>query len=418
MVVTQDGVRGIPARTLSAFEAVAHLFKPIDERLRSVIVEADDSWRVDLPDKSEADVIVWGKPQISKTSAPLMVRWATQRELALRAAGRHTPSGMRVVAIHRLPPKMRAGPVTNLLRRHLLSGGAVTLAAEDPGPTVLQKLIDTVGPPLERDPVRPSGDGSVTVPVLHDGRPAMVRAAADGSGDDPGRNAAALALLVRLGSPLIPAVLGGGRLAGVNWTLETLVGGKMPGHLSPQLVEDLREFCISLAGLAQGPAQSLIERLGVIAELLPEQRELLERLAQYFQADCERLPAVVQHGDLFLGNVLVQDDRLSGVVDWEIWHPAGLPGVDLLHLFGLARRAVTRAEIGDLWRERFWQSDDFRTAARPYWKALGVEPDARALEAIALDWWCCRMLIKRLALDDPEWAEANAHDVLRRLAGG
>lgn len=42
-----------------------------------------------------------------------------------------------------------------------------------------------------------------------------------------------------------------------------------------------------------------------------------------------RIPVVAVHGDYGLGNILLESGRVSGVVDWELGRPAGLPFSDL-----------------------------------------------------------------------------------------
>lgn len=43
-----------------------------------------------------------------------------------------------------------------------------------------------------------------------------------------------------------------------------------------------------------------------------------------------RVPVVAVHGDYGIGNILLESGRVSGVVDWELGRPAGLPFSDLL----------------------------------------------------------------------------------------
>ena len=54
------------------------------------------------------------------------------------------------------------------------------------------------------------------------------------------------------------------------------------------------------------------------------------------------------HGDFWPGNLLADQDTVTGVVDWDQAGPAELPLHDLLHLHVLARRMQTGAELGEL----------------------------------------------------------------------
>ncbi|WP_158845650.1 phosphotransferase family protein [Saccharothrix deserti] len=66
----------------------------------------------------------------------------------------------------------------------------------------------------------------------------------------------------------------------------------------------------------------------VPAELRPGSDELLRRLAATVPGD---LPPVLLHGDFRLGNALCVGDRVTAVIDWEIWS-VGDPRTDLAWL--------------------------------------------------------------------------------------
>jgi hypothetical protein len=418
VVVNEEPAHEPLGRTMSVFEGIARLFRPIDPQVDTVVLEADRDWRVDLGQADDAQSILWGKPAVDPRHPLRMLGWALKRERAFRLAGQRLPRGMRLAGVHRLPPALRPRPWVNPLRWYLLSGGLVRLVAGPPSPTVLETLFATAGMPTMDHLIRPSGDGSVLSWVEHGGQRALMRAAADGTGKDLRRNAAALTTLAAVGLPVVPRLLAQGRVSDVSWTVESLLPGRMAHQLTPALLGDLRDLCIALSRSAAEPISSLPERLQLIGRFLPEHTALLGQLAAEAQPTLNQLPAVLQHGDLWIGNTLVEDGRLSGVIDWDTWHPAGLPGVDMLHLLGLARRAKTGEEVGDLVRARFWEDESSRAATAPYWQGLGVRPDRQVMDVVALDWWARRLISRRVLLSDPNWAEQNAHGVLARLSRG
>ena len=58
---------------------------------------------------------------------------------------------------------------------------------------------------------------------------------------------------------------------------------------------------------------------------------------------------MARHGDLWSGNLLVAGRRLTGVLDWDAWHPAAVPGTDLLHLVATEQAHRTRHSLGSVW---------------------------------------------------------------------
>lgn len=63
----------------------------------------------------------------------------------------------------------------------------------------------------------------------------------------------------------------------------------------------------------------------------PDLSDDLDRLAEMrARLGCEAMPRTAVHGDLWFGNVLLRDGRVSGVVDWEAGAASGDPMRDLV----------------------------------------------------------------------------------------
>jgi aminoglycoside phosphotransferase len=131
----------------------------------------------------------------------------------------------------------------------------------------------------------------------------------------------------------------------------------------------------------------------------------VERAVRLVHASCARLrshsaPRTVVHGDFWCGNVLLERDRISGVIDWEHAELAGEP------LRDLARFALTYAMYLD-------------RHARPGRQVRG-HPGLRASEwGCGIDYllfgggWICDLLrtflrlgLRRLGVPGERWSDA------------
>jgi hypothetical protein len=250
------------------------------------------------------------------------------------------------------------------------------------------------------------------------GGPGLLRLARSGSPGDPEGMAATLEQLSLLGVPVAPRPLGLGLTAGGSWTLETVLAGRRPNGLASALI---REVALALAAFprSEGPPRALDEDLRGIAARLPEAAEQVVRLADRIAPEVARSPGVLRHGDLWTGNILVDRGHLTGFVDWDASHPAGVPGSDLLQLVAVELRSRDRRQLGPAFLARPWDSTEFRVAAADYWPAIGIEPTARAIELAGLAWWAAEVngTLRRLPhrAGDRRWLDENVGPVLASL---
>ena len=127
-----------------------------------------------------------------------------------------------------------------------------------------------------------------------------------------------------------------------------------------------------------------------IAASLPRQRSGSSGSPTGSRRRRRLLPAILRHGDLWTGNLLVDRGRLTGFVDWDAAHPAGVAGSDLLQLVAVDLRARP-PPARPAYLARPWDSTEFRSAAAEYWPAAGIEPTARAIELAGLGWWAAEV---------------------------
>jgi hypothetical protein len=110
---------------------------------------------------------------------------------------------------------------------------------------------------------------------------------------------------------------------------------------------------------------------------------------------------------------------LTGFVDWDAAHRAGIPGSDLVQVVAVDLRARRGQSLGEAYLARPWDSTEFRSAAADYWPAAGIEPTPRAIELAGLGWWAAEVhgTLRRAPAraTDERWLAANVQPVLAAL---
>jgi hypothetical protein len=199
------------------------------------------------------------------------------------------------------------------------------------------------------------------------------------------------------------------------WVLEELLPGRRPAALTAGLTGQVAAFLAALP--ASGDLPRPADDAAVVAPVAGASDGAVHAAADAVAASPPAGRAGLGHGDLWTGNVLVDGERLTGVVDWDSWSPARLPGVDLLHLLATERRISTRAALGEVWLQRPWDDPVFVAAAVEHWPDWGGDPAARRLVGVA--WWLGQLagdLRRNPALgDDGRWVARNVTAVAAAL---
>ena len=246
------------------------------------------------------------------------------------------------------------------------------------------------------------------------GERAILRVAGAGWPGDPSAAADALAVLEAAGAPA-PRLLARGQTDGASWTLERFVPGARPVRL--EAVGSALAATAARLPRRDGRPDAPLDDLDRIASALPRHAERVRSLrARVATAEA---PAIMRHGDLWLGNVLTGHDG-TFVVDWEGWAPGGMPGADLLHLYATEQRIARRCDMGEVWRDRPWRDDAYRRLAAPYWASIGWSPPSGDDDLIGVAWWAAEVAgtLARVPerVDDARWVSVNVEDVLVRSA--
>jgi hypothetical protein len=377
--------------------AVARLLAPADGT-PATVVDAGPAW-ADLPE-STAGPVVWGRaPAPSGTGLGAAVAHAARREVAMRRVRSGTVTRWR-------PPDLGGPPARNAVRAALLAGAVVEI--ERPAERILDAAAAAAGAGAV-GAFRPASGGAILARVDLDGRPALLRASLGGS---PG--AAALEALAPLRRPAVPELLGRGTFRDASWSVESLLPGRRPGRVTPPLWDACVALCASLPRVPTPEAPRA--DLDALAAAVPSVATDLARVAAPALERLDRLGGAARHGDLWKPNLLAERGSLTGVVDWDAWHPAAAPGVDLLNLYATERHGPG---LGAAWRSAPWRSEGFAAATSVYWDALDLAPSRADLDAIALAWWAgqAAATLRRLPhlAKSPLWVDANVVAAVRSL---
>jgi Phosphotransferase enzyme family len=406
----------------SPFALLAYPLLPAEPHRHGVAVEAPPDWSLDRAAlESGAHVIVWGRRPEAPAPLASAVRRAGLREIALGTMGRRLPSGWRVAAVHRLPPRqLRAGRLRESVRAAVRGGALVELSSPPAGARVLDAVAEAAGVRLSRRAFHAGTGGVMLVPgLLADGAGAVLRVSRVGAAGDPAAVADTLERLSRDGVPLTPRLHARGHTAGASWLAERALPGRRPTRLTSSLTRQVADVCSSFPR-RDGPPTATAADLSGIASGLSERAGALGTLASEIADTLQALPSILRHGDLWAGNLLVDGSgKLCGLVDWDAAHPAAVPGADLLQLVATAFRRRARLALGPAFLARPWRLAEFERAAARYWSVLGIRPDESVLDAVGVAWWATEVhgTLARLPhrAADEAWVETNVDRVLSAL---
>jgi aminoglycoside phosphotransferase (APT) family kinase protein len=430
--------------------ATARRFRVADESLAGVLADAgaelvDEDAEVEIADAPEGVrgdaplAIVAVEPPV-RGVGPLLVRGGSRLASSVRTRSRAAAAAKALRALgydatpllwdvaHRaaLPgfPKSPRALSERLPERALVVG-----RRQSPAPTSLEASLAAAGTEAGME-LRPRWVSirSGTAVVATD--EAVLRLAI-GRGRLQIENQYAALEALRRGEPpplvaaRIPWLLAYGETGLVRWSLERLLpGSRPPRGMTPALLDECVDFLVALHGATSGAeaGPSLVEHAETIAAMAsPDAGRTVRTLAESLERELAGMPRGFGHGDFFAGNFLSEEGHLTGVLDWDGGGPGRPPLVDLLHL------QLTRAPYGgdDEWGRALLErllpgaragGDE---PVRRYCREIGVEPDPRLLEAVAIAYWLEYASYQlRTHLDrrsQPAWLEGNIELVAREL---
>jgi hypothetical protein len=406
-------------RLPDVFPTFAYLYGPADPTYHVSIQEADRWWRAPKAVPG-VDVLIWGRLARNARPSPSEVPKAAARELRIAGLRSTGPEGMRLVELHRLPAVQRPGRFRGPVRGAIL-GGALAVMVRGARPArVIDAVVSTAGALSLGSGLRPSGDGSALATLPMPSGLAELRIARVGHPKSDRRGYTALQALEAAGVPLVPRPVDHGVTAGAGWSLETRLPGGHTARLTTDLLGEISEVLLRLPEDRRSPTAT-DDHIADACRAFPQHAEALAAAGAAVRRWSAAMPSVLVHGDLWLNNVLVADGHLSGIFDWDTWHPAGLPGSDLLNLLAAEERTSSRRDIGQLLIDDHWRSAEVLDVLRPAFAARGrALPDAAGLAALGVGWWASRVAAALdrgwRPTDQPAWVARNVELPLGRIA--
>jgi hypothetical protein len=370
-----------------SFEAAAALLLPVDGDGVGRVAPAGARWSLDPADWRGASALVWGGEPSRAEARADAVRGAWRRERTLARLRLRPPGPLIVAGVHRWPWEFHRSRFLPVVARAVRAGLLVELRADRHGPRAIDAAAQAAGAlrGVARLAFGEAGSASARI-ARAAGADVLLRAGITGTGSDAAHAVAGLERLALLGLPWVPKPEGNGHTGTVSWSAEQLLPGRPPQRLTPDLVADVCRVLLALPQ-AEGPPAAFSDDVEALCQALPELAQDLRGMLARHQAVLASLPCVMRHGDLWTGNLLAQDGRLTGVVDWDSWHPAAVPGADLLHLVAAERARTGHRTFAQELLERPWEAPAFQAGASGYWRALGVEAREPVLRAVGAAWW-------------------------------
>jgi aminoglycoside phosphotransferase (APT) family kinase protein len=242
--------------------------------------------------------------------------------------------------------------------------------------------------------------------------------------------AAALSLLCARDLPevvteRVPWPLGRGREGLADWSLERLLPGTRASREVPEpLFTDCLDFLVELGRVHTGDAaRSFGELADTVARVLPaEGGAAVREVAAVLERELGTADRCFAHGDFFAGNLLTEEGRLTGVVDWDSAGAGRLPLLDLLHLLVTRTGPFADDEWGRAVQEHLLPlaragGDD---AVRRYCSEVGLPAEPALLEAFVWAYWldyaAYQLRTHLVRRSQPRWVERNLEQPARSAA--
>jgi aminoglycoside phosphotransferase (APT) family kinase protein len=324
-----------------------------------------------------------------------------------------------------LPARFRGWDATEMRSRFPMR--AIVIGRREPMPTLLDAAVAATS---EERPLRSLGASTHGGAALTFTRRGLLRVAVGPAAARLERQLTTLEILQALNPPpvvadRVPWTIDSGRIGLGLWVLERRLPGAAPAAPpSDRLLATCIDFLVALfetgRDLRPDERPSLAARADAVAAAgEPGYSDGIRALGRRLDRELEALPRGFVHGDFWLGNLLVHDNALSGVADWEAAGPGGLPLVDLLQLLVHWRSGSGQA-LGEgtvlclLPRLR-------RDAGsvRAYCERVGLDVEQDELEALCLASWLetagYGIANYERTGDDVEWLERNVNRPIRAL---
>jgi aminoglycoside phosphotransferase (APT) family kinase protein len=223
----------------------------------------------------------------------------------------------------------------------------------------------------------------------------------------------------------VPQQLAAGRSGLVEWSLERRLAGYRPlDRVSRAVLADCIDFLVALHGL-DGAGTAEVFPSADAAAIAPfcgdAEAEAVRALGERLDSQLADVPRGFGHGDFWAGNLLIENGRLAGVVDWDAAGPGRVPLLDFLHLHLIAERRPGGIAWGQAIVEYLlpWAQAGGDSAAQEYCRRIGLDPSPALLAGLVAAYWLNRLAYQLTTYADrserPVWVEHNLGLPLRAL---
>jgi hypothetical protein len=382
-----------------------------------------------LLDGTDMAVPSLGRAGDAATRLAAHARVRLQVQHARRLLGRQGHGAVRVLAWDHGAPLRHEGhpPRAGVHRPERYPRRAVVVAGDPSSPLRVDEVLAVLGHPplavlLDRGvPVLPSPGGTLLLPFERD----LLRV---GLGRGRGQVEDPAAVLARLAAAdlgpaaraRVPALREAARTGPLSWSYEQRLPGSDPRPpLSPALLDDCADFLAALHSVRDEEPPRALPTAALAG--CASRPDVVRALARRAEERVRGLPLGFGHRDFWHRNLLVQDGRLSGVVDWDSAARATLPFLDLLHLV----TAQAQRPGGHTWGRAVveellpWAQRGGDAHARRYAAMLELPLDPSLLRAL-VDVYCLEWLDYQLTRyadrrADGRWLRGNVATVVSAL---
>ena len=225
----------------------------------------------------------------------------------------------------------------------------------------------------------------------------------------------------------VPQLLALGRAGLARWSLERrLPGVPAPRALRQSLLNECIDFLVALYGVRPDGTRSIstaMQQADILSAFVPGQASALDELGCRIDEAVGDLRSGFGHGDFWPNNLLVRDEQLLAVIDWEQAGSRRLPLLDLFHL----RLLVTSQPQVHEWGPALvrylvpFARRGGDVVTRDYLKRIGLEVSHRQLKHLVAAYWL-DFVSRQLGTffdrqRDPLWIDRNVKQVVAPLLG-
>jgi hypothetical protein len=220
----------------------------------------------------------------------------------------------------------------------------------------------------------------------------------------------------------VPWPLAHGRTGLADWLVEQRLRGSHTGPgLDASVVADCVDFLVGLHAAGSGaPGWSPVPDAEIAARFVPPPAaEALVEVARSIADEVAAVPCGFAHGDFWSGNLLVDEGRLSGVVDWDAAATERPALLDLIHLRLVDAAQPSAVSWGAAIVERLLPSSAAGgdEVIREYCDRIAIRPTPDQLRALAIAYWIHRLAYQlgHYADRSARWIRGNVEVVLAAL---